>query len=89
MPDLLHANIGLRDSKDVSKNPRNKNVNLISAGFPSQRLSILSRFCKFQDSVRNSNGMEARLVPIGSATGSNLSGIGSSNLMLWITVWDY
>ena len=45
------------------------------------RLSILSRFCKFYDSVRNSNSMEVRLVAslasvdIRSPTGSNLFGI--------------
>ena len=55
--------------------------NLLSAGIPSLRLSILARFCKFVDSVRKSSSMEVRLVAslasvdIRSATGSNLFGI--------------
>ena len=55
--------------------------NLLSAGIPSLRLSILSRFCKFYDSVRTSQSLEVRLVAslasvdIRSGTGSNLSGI--------------
>ena len=55
--------------------------NLLSAGIPSLRLSILARFCKFYASVSNSNSMEIRLVAslvsvdIRSPTGSNLFGI--------------
>ena len=55
--------------------------NLLSAGIPSLRLSILARFCKFYASVSNSNSMEVRLVAslasvdIRSPTGSNLFGI--------------
>ena len=55
--------------------------NLLSAGIPSLRLSILARFCKFFESVKTSNSMGVRLgaslasVDIRTATGSNLFGI--------------
>ena len=55
--------------------------NLLSAGIPSLRASILARFCKFLESVKTSNSMEVRLVAslsmvdIRTATGSNFSGI--------------
>ena len=55
--------------------------NLLSAGIPSLRLSILARFCKFFESVKTSNSMEVRLVAslasvgIRTDTGSNLFGI--------------
>ena len=55
--------------------------NLLSAGIPSLRSSILARFCKFHASVKRSSSMEVRLVAslsevdIRTATGSNLFGI--------------
>ena len=36
--------------------------NLLSAGIPSLRASILARFCKFLESVTTSSSMEVRLV---------------------------
>ena len=55
--------------------------NLLSAGLPSLRSSVLVRFCKFFESVKSSKSMEVRLVAslsagdIRTATGSNIFGI--------------
>ena len=55
--------------------------NLLSAGLPSLRSSVLARFCKFYDSVKKSKSMEVRLVAslavvdIRTSTGSNCQGI--------------
>ena len=64
--------------------------NLLSAGIPSLRLSILARFCKFAQGVRTSDSMEVRLVTslssvdIRTPTGSNLFGIRREfNLDTW------
>ena len=55
--------------------------NLLSAGIPSLRSSILARFGQFLESVKTSSSMEVRLVAslsmvdIRTATGSNFFGI--------------
>ena len=55
--------------------------NLLSAGLPSLSSSVLARFCKFYESVKNSRSMEVRLVAslavgdIRTPTGSNCQGI--------------
>jgi hypothetical protein len=55
--------------------------NLLSAGLPSLRSSVLSRFCRFYESVKSSKSMEVRLVAslsaeeIRTATGSYIFGV--------------
>ena len=52
--------------------------NLLSAGIPSIRASVLARYCKFVNSVRTSHSLEVRVVAniaaadIRSTTGNNL-----------------